>query len=38
VREGILRDGLCRDGHYHDQVLWSILSHDWEHRQQLTLH
>ena len=29
VQEGILRRSFLRDGHYHDQVLWSILAEDW---------
>ena len=33
-REGILRDSFCRNGEYLDQVLWSILQHDWKKQQQ----
>ena len=29
VQEGVLRRSFLRDGQYHDQVLWSILSEDW---------
>ncbi|HUQ86026.1 MAG TPA: GNAT family protein [Vicinamibacterales bacterium] len=29
VQEGILRRSFLRSGHYHDQVLWSILAEDW---------
>ena len=29
VQEGILRRSFLRDGHHHDQVLWSILAEDW---------
>jgi RimJ/RimL family protein N-acetyltransferase len=29
VQEGLLRRSFLRDGHYHDQVLWSILAEDW---------
>jgi len=29
VKEGILRDGFCRNGEYFDQTLWSILADDW---------
>jgi RimJ/RimL family protein N-acetyltransferase len=29
VQEGILRRSFLRNGHYHDQVLWSILAEDW---------
>ncbi len=29
VQEGVLRRSFLRDGHYHDQVLWSILAEDW---------
>ena len=29
VQEGILRRSFLRGGHYHDQVLWSILAEDW---------
>jgi RimJ/RimL family protein N-acetyltransferase len=30
VQEGVLRRSFPRNGHYHDQVLWSILSEDWQ--------
>ena len=29
TREGVLRKSFLRDGIYHDQVLWSIVSDDW---------
>jgi RimJ/RimL family protein N-acetyltransferase len=29
VQEGILRRSLHQDGHYFDQVLWSVLREDW---------
>jgi len=29
VQEGVLRQAFLRNGHYHDQVLWSILAGDW---------
>ena len=29
VQEGILRRSFLRDGHHHDQVLWSVLAEDW---------
>ena len=29
TREGLLRKSFLRDGVYHDQVLWSIVSDDW---------
>lgn len=29
VQEGVLRRSFFRGGAYHDQVLWSILAHDW---------
>ena len=30
VQEGVLRRSFLRHGHYHDQVLWSILANgDW---------
>ena len=29
VQEGILRRSFLRNGHYYDQVLWSILAEDW---------
>lgn len=29
VQEGVLRRSFLRNGHYHDQVLWSILAEDW---------
>jgi RimJ/RimL family protein N-acetyltransferase len=32
-RDGILREGLCRDGEYFDQALWSILAGDWAQRK-----
>jgi ribosomal-protein-alanine N-acetyltransferase len=28
-REGVLRQSFLRNGVYHDQVLWSIVSDDW---------
>lgn len=33
VQEGVLRRSLRRDGHYHDQVLWSLLASDWTGRR-----
>lgn len=33
VREGTLRRSFLKDGHYHDQVLWSILREDWMQRK-----
>lgn len=29
VQEGVLRRSFLRNGHYHDQNLWSILDTDW---------
>ena len=29
VQEGLLRRSFLRNGHYHDQLLWSILADDW---------
>lgn len=29
TREGVLRKSFLRNGVYHDQVLWSIVSDDW---------
>jgi len=29
VQEGVLRGSLLKDGKYLDQIMWSILSHDW---------
>ena len=29
TRDGVLRKSFLRDGVYHDQVLWSIVSDDW---------
>ena len=29
VQEGVLRRSFLRHGHYHDQVLWSVLAEDW---------
>lgn len=29
VPEGVLRRSFLRHGHYHDQVLWSIIDTDW---------
>ncbi len=29
VQEGILRRAFLRNGEYHDQVMWSLLSDDW---------
>ena len=29
VQEGVLRSSFVRNGHYHDQVLWSILDTEW---------
>lgn len=33
VQEGVLRRSLRRDGHYYDQVLWSLLASDWAGRR-----
>lgn len=30
TREGVLRKSFLRNGVYHDQVLWSIVSDDWQ--------
>ena len=29
VREGVLREAFCKNGHHHDQYLWTILRHQW---------
>ncbi|HEX8029165.1 MAG TPA: GNAT family N-acetyltransferase [Vicinamibacterales bacterium] len=29
VQEGVLRRSVLRNGHCHDQLLWSILAEDW---------
>lgn len=29
TQEGLLRRARCRDGEFHDQVLWAIVSTDW---------
>ena len=29
VREGVLREAFCKNGHHHDQNLWTILRHQW---------
>ncbi|MDO8793381.1 MAG: GNAT family protein [Vicinamibacterales bacterium] len=29
VQEGVLRRSFLRNGHYQDQVLWSVLAEDW---------
>lgn len=29
VQEGVLRRSFLRQGHYHDQVMWSLLAEDW---------
>ena len=29
VQEGVLRRSFLRHGHYHDQLMWSILAEDW---------
>ncbi len=31
-REGILRDALYYDGNYHDEIIMSILAHEWGSR------
>ena len=33
VREGTLRRSFLKDGHYHDQILWSIVREDWMQRK-----
>jgi RimJ/RimL family protein N-acetyltransferase len=36
VQEGVLRRSFLRGGHYHDQLLWSILADEWRaHRATL---
>lgn len=35
VREGLLRDELCRDGVYYDHWLLSLLRRDWQARHQV---
>lgn len=32
VQEGVLRRSFLRNGEYLDQMLWSILAEDWQHR------
>ena len=29
VQEGVLRQSFCRNGVYHDQVIWGIVADDW---------
>jgi RimJ/RimL family protein N-acetyltransferase len=29
VQEGVLRRSFQRNGQYHDQVIWAVLSEDW---------
>lgn len=29
TKEGLLRHGMCKNGVYFDQALWSILSDEW---------
>ena len=29
VQEGVLRRSFCRNGVYHDQVIWGIVADDW---------
>jgi ribosomal-protein-alanine N-acetyltransferase len=36
TREGLLRKSFLRNGVYHDQVLWSICSDDWQEWQRST--
>ena len=36
VQEGVLRRSFLRNGQYHDQVLWSILSEDWRLQHEST--
>lgn len=33
VQEGVLRQAFFRNGQYMDQVLWSLLAHDWPEAQ-----
>lgn len=33
VQEGVLRQAFFRNGEYVDQVLWSLLAHDWRQSQ-----
>jgi ribosomal-protein-alanine N-acetyltransferase len=31
-KEGLLRDFYCRDGIYNDQVQFSLLRNEWQHK------
>lgn len=33
VQEGLLRRSFLKNGHFMDQVLWSILAEDWRHQK-----
>jgi RimJ/RimL family protein N-acetyltransferase len=33
VKEGVMRERLHRDGQRHDVLLYSLLRHEWEARQ-----
>lgn len=35
-REGILRDYYCLDGHYNDQIQFSLLRREWQKKHPLT--
>jgi len=35
TREGVLRQSFLRNGEYHDQVLWAIVSGDWREYESL---
>lgn len=35
VQEGVLRRSFLRHGHYHDQVLWSMLAEEWHRKRSL---
>jgi ribosomal-protein-alanine N-acetyltransferase len=35
VQEGVLRRSFLRHGHYHDQVLWSMLAEEWQRKRGL---
>jgi ribosomal-protein-alanine N-acetyltransferase len=37
VREGTLRSSFLRNGRYHDQALWSILSTEWQQQDNRAL-
>ncbi len=35
VQESVLRQSFLKDGHYHDQILWSLLAADWRQANRL---